>query len=120
MKARPRRASRRQGRQCRAISRTPRRSWAEQHERDQMGSKDILSSRSIRDDYVPKDDYLSREFAQLEAEYLWPKIWLNACRVEEIPEPGDFVTFDIARDSVIVMRGKDGSLKAFHNACPHR
>jgi len=29
----------------------------------------------IRDDYIPKDSYFSREFAQFEEERLWPKVW---------------------------------------------
>lgn len=79
-----------------------------------------LSSQAVRDDYVPKDDYISRDFAKLEAKYLWPKIWQIACRAEEIPAAGDVVNYDIGDDSIIVLRDADGALRAYFNACPHR
>jgi len=74
----------------------------------------------IRDDYIPKEDYFSREFMQLEEERLWPKIWQIACRLEEIPNRGDFVTYDIVDDSIIVVRVDADTVKAYHNVCPHR
>ncbi|HKX79338.1 MAG TPA: aromatic ring-hydroxylating dioxygenase subunit alpha [Novosphingobium sp.] len=81
---------------------------------------DPVMTDAIRDDYLPKDDYVSREFAALEAEYLWPAVWQIACRVEELPRPGSFIVYDIGKDSVVVLRGNDGELRAFFNACPHR
>jgi hypothetical protein len=45
--------------------------------------------QAIRDDFIPKEDYLSAEFARLEEEYLWPQVWQVACREEEIPLPGN-------------------------------
>ncbi len=81
---------------------------------------DPLSTDDIRDDFVPKDVYFSPHFAKLEAEYLWPHVWQIACRLEEIPNVGDFVTYDILDDSIIVVRNTKDTVKAFHNACPHR
>src|SRR3954447_4608707 len=43
-----------------------------------------------------------------------------ACRLEEIPEPGDFVTYEILDQSVIVLRAEDGEVRAFQNTCRHR
>jgi phenylpropionate dioxygenase-like ring-hydroxylating dioxygenase large terminal subunit len=74
----------------------------------------------VRPDFVPKDAYISKDFLRLEAERLWPKVWLIACREEEIPRAGDFVTFDIADQSIIVVRQADGGVGAFHNVCQHR
>lgn len=74
----------------------------------------------VRDDFVPKDVYHSREFFELEKERLWPYVWQIACREEEIPSVGDFVTYDIVDDSIIVVRTKPDEIKAFHNVCPHR
>ncbi|MFD2135303.1 Rieske 2Fe-2S domain-containing protein [Novosphingobium resinovorum] len=51
---------------------------------------------------------------------LWRKVWLQAGRVEDIPEVGDFITFDIVHDSVIVVRASADEIHAFHNVCPHR
>jgi phenylpropionate dioxygenase-like ring-hydroxylating dioxygenase large terminal subunit len=69
---------------------------------------------------VPAQDYISKEFLALENERVWPKVWLMACREEEIPEAGDFFAFDIVRDSILIVRQPDGELKAFHNVCQHR
>ena len=74
----------------------------------------------VRDDFVPKDVYYSPEFARLEAEALWPRVWQIACRLEEIPNIGDYVTYDIVDDSIIVVRVSDSAVKAYHNSCPHR
>jgi phenylpropionate dioxygenase-like ring-hydroxylating dioxygenase large terminal subunit len=76
--------------------------------------------QDVRDDFIPKDVYFSREFARLEAEQLWPRVWQIACRLEEIPNVGDYVTYDILDDSIIVVRESETTIKAFHNSCPHR
>lgn len=65
------------------------------------------------------ENYLSRDFARGENEHLWSKVWLVAGRVEELAEVGDFLTFNIANESIVVARGKNG-LVAYHNVCPHR
>jgi phenylpropionate dioxygenase-like ring-hydroxylating dioxygenase large terminal subunit len=43
-----------------------------------------------------------------------------ACREEEIPKVGDFYTYDIVDQSIIVIRTAADEIKAFHNVCPHR
>lgn len=65
------------------------------------------------------DNYLSRDFARAENERLWSKVWLVAGREEELTNVGDFLTFNIANESIVVVRAKDG-LIAYHNVCPHR
>ncbi|MFI5047215.1 MAG: Rieske 2Fe-2S domain-containing protein, partial [Acidimicrobiia bacterium] len=70
--------------------------------------------------HVPRERYFDREFFELEKEHLWPHVWQVACREEEIPEPGEFVEYEICDDSIIVVRQPDRSVKAFHNACRHR
>ena len=75
---------------------------------------------AIRDDFVPREDYFDPEFARCEAENLWPKVWQMACRLEEIPAVGDFVTYEILTDSIIVVRTGENEVQAFHNSCPHR
>jgi len=75
---------------------------------------------AIRPDFVPKEGYLSREFAQREAQRLWPRVWQVACRLEEIPRVGDFVTYDILDESIIVVRTSEREIKALFNVCQHR
>ena len=85
-----------------------------------MARKTQFPASEVRDDFIPKEDYLSRDFAALEAEHLWPKVWQIACRLEEIPNKGDYVTYDILDESIVVVRGNDDTVNAFYNACPHR
>jgi phenylpropionate dioxygenase-like ring-hydroxylating dioxygenase large terminal subunit len=70
--------------------------------------------------HVPRERYFDREFFELEKEFLWPRVWQMACRLEEIPEPGDFVEYEICDQSIILVRQGDMSVKAFYNACRHR
>jgi phenylpropionate dioxygenase-like ring-hydroxylating dioxygenase large terminal subunit len=70
-------------------------------------------------DRVPKQRYFDPDFFALEAELLWPRVWQMACRLEEIPEVGDFVEYEILDQSVVVVRTDDG-VRAFQNACRHR
>ena len=75
---------------------------------------------TIRPDFLAKDVYISSEVVQLEREKLWPRVWQVACREEELKAVGDFVTYDVAGQSIIVVRAREGHLKAFHNTCQHR
>jgi phenylpropionate dioxygenase-like ring-hydroxylating dioxygenase large terminal subunit len=70
--------------------------------------------------HVRKEEYLSKDFAELEDRLLWPTVWQMACHETEIVNAGDYVTYDIGDESVIVARGNDGEIKAHHNVCPHR
>lgn len=78
------------------------------------------SKVAITPDRIPVDAYIARDYVQLEKERLWPKVWQMACRAEEIPNPGDFYTYDIADESISVVRKQDGSVAAYFNVCPHR
>ncbi|MGA2396740.1 MAG: aromatic ring-hydroxylating dioxygenase subunit alpha [Steroidobacteraceae bacterium] len=79
-----------------------------------------FSADAVRDDFVPREDYFDMEFARHEAENLWPRVWQIACRLEEIRNVGDYVTYDILKDSIIVVRSAAEKVSAFHNSCPHR
>ncbi len=71
-------------------------------------------------DRVPKERYFDPDFYRLETEQLWPRVWQMACRLEEIPEPGDFAEYEILDQSVVVIRTEDYGVRAFENACRHR
>ena len=60
-----------------------------------------MSSESVRADFVPSSDYISRKFLELENERVWPRVWLMACREEELASPGAYVVFDVVRDSIL-------------------
>lgn len=69
---------------------------------------------------VPAEAYVSPEYAKAERDKLWRKVWLQAGRLEDIPEVGNYITFDIIDDSVIIVRSSETEIRAFHNVCPHR
>ena len=84
-----------------------------EHRPSTLGTHDVHTSA-----------YTSQEIHDLEVEKLWKKVWQWACRLEEIPNVGDHVVYDVAHLSVIVVRveeGNDpGAVKAYYNVCLHR
>ncbi|MDB6162233.1 MAG: aromatic ring-hydroxylating dioxygenase subunit alpha [Gammaproteobacteria bacterium] len=68
----------------------------------------------------PVEAYLSQEYARAEGDRLWSKVWLHAGRVEEIPDVGDYLTFDVGEDSIVMVRSSPDTIKAYHNVCSHR
>lgn len=73
----------------------------------------------VREDFVPKEHYVSDLMGRLERERLWPRVWQVACREEELHRPGSYILYDIGDQSIIVLRSESG-ISAFHNVCPHR
>ncbi len=73
-----------------------------------------------RADRIPVQRYFDPEFYALERERLWSRVWQMACRLEEIPNPGDYSVYDIFDQSIIITRVDAHTVKAYHNACRHR
>ncbi len=71
-------------------------------------------------DRAPKERYFDPDFYQMEVELLWPRVWQMACRLEEIPQPRDYVEYEILDQSIVVVRTDDLGVRAFQNACRHR
>jgi phenylpropionate dioxygenase-like ring-hydroxylating dioxygenase large terminal subunit len=69
---------------------------------------------------MPKSVYTSAAFAAQERAEIFAKDWLCAGRAETLKEPGDYLTMTIAGEPVIVLRDKDGQLRAMSNVCRHR
>jgi phenylpropionate dioxygenase-like ring-hydroxylating dioxygenase large terminal subunit len=71
---------------------------------------------------VPTDTCTSPELFELERDRIFRTVWLNVGREEDLPEPGNFFVRDlaIAKTSVLLVRGKDRKIRAFHNVCRHR
>ena len=68
----------------------------------------------------PVDAFISREYAAAENEQLWSKVWQMAGRVEDVPEVGNFITYNVGDESIVIIRTSPDALKAFCNVCPHR
>lgn len=71
---------------------------------------------------VPVEPCTSPEFFAKERDKIFGHVWLNVGREEEIPEPGDYFVRELAvcNTSILVARGSDGVIRAFHNVCSHR
>lgn len=71
---------------------------------------------------IPVEPCVSPEFYEQERQKVFLKSWLKVGRVEEIAKVGDYKVKKLAfaKTSVILMRGKDGQIRGFHNTCSHR
>ncbi|MDG1746150.1 MAG: aromatic ring-hydroxylating dioxygenase subunit alpha [Planktomarina sp.] len=69
---------------------------------------------------LPGWAYFSQELFELECDTLFKTHWQFVCHVNEAAEIGAYVTFDLAGERALVIRGHDGILRAFHNLCRHR
>ena len=69
---------------------------------------------------IDPEAYISEDYACAERDQLWRKVWLQAGRLEDIPNVGNYITYDIGDDSVIIVRTGADEIKAYHNVCPHR
>jgi phenylpropionate dioxygenase-like ring-hydroxylating dioxygenase large terminal subunit len=78
------------------------------------------ADQPVRGDPITADRYISKEWMELETENLWPRIWHLGGVLGEFEEEGDFVRHDFGKESVIMVKQADGSIKAFYNSCPHR
>lgn len=64
--------------------------------------------------------YTSPEVFQEDLARIWRRYWLYAGHTCQIPRPGDWFTYAVGSDLVIVVRGEKGEIRAFHNTCRHR
>lgn len=69
---------------------------------------------------MPKSVYTSPEFAAAEQAHIFAQDWLCAGRAESLPNPGDYLTMQIAGEPVIILRDRDGDLRGMSNVCRHR
>jgi glycine betaine catabolism A len=65
-------------------------------------------------------EYCSADVFELERRRLFQGTWFCIGRAEDAPHPGSFVVADVAGESVVVIHGDDGTLRAFLNVCRHR
>ena len=60
------------------------------------------------------------EFYEFEQHKLFPRTWCAVAFASDLPDPGDALPVTLAGWPLILLRGEDGSLRAFHNICRHR
>jgi len=69
---------------------------------------------------LPAWVYNHAEMTRLELERILLPSWQIVCHKNSIPKPGDFQTFDLGPESILVLRDRDGTIRGFHNVCRHR
>lgn len=71
---------------------------------------------------IAYEDSFSREFYELETEAVFRRSWLNIGRVEDLPRRGSYFTKELRflNASLLIIRGMDDEIRAFHNVCSHR
>lgn len=69
---------------------------------------------------LPAWVYNHPDMTRLELERVLRPSWQVACHVSSIPNPGDFVSFELGPDSIVVVRDKERQVRAYHNVCRHR
>jgi phenylpropionate dioxygenase-like ring-hydroxylating dioxygenase large terminal subunit len=83
-------------------------------------SRDKAPEPPLSDGPLDGERYWSPEFMRREWDGLWTKVWLIAGRVDQLQKPGDYLTWEIGRESILCSRGTDGRIRAFYNVCQHR
>src|SRR5215467_6627647 len=71
---------------------------------------------------ISYEDSISPEFFEAEREAIFKRCWLNVGRVEQVAKAGSYFTRELAaaHTSIILVRGSDQKIRAFHNICRHR
>lgn len=72
------------------------------------------------DSFMDPRGYFSEAFYDLEMREVFPRSWIFVCDVQDVSQPGDYVTETIGYEPVVVVRGDDGVIRAFSNVCTHR
>ena len=69
---------------------------------------------------LPSSWYTSAQVFALEKERIFCREWLCVARAEELPEPGAFRVLEVLGESILLVRNREGQLRAFYNVCRHR
>ena len=78
-------------------------------------ARPLLEARTL-----PRWCYVSEEFYEREIERIFMRTWNFVDRVEAIPNPGDYIAVETFAGPIIVVRDREGEIRAFANSCRHR
>jgi nitrite reductase/ring-hydroxylating ferredoxin subunit len=79
-----------------------------------------IPSGSAEPESYGVEAYVSPEYARAERDRLWRRVWQQVGRIEELPEVGSFLSYDILDDSILIVRSAPDRLRAYYNVCSHR
>src|SRR5687768_13232763 len=69
---------------------------------------------------LPREFYCSEDVFELEMEKIFLAHWRFAGHESQIPRRGDFLTYEIGGENIIIVRGNDDRIRSFLNVCRHR
>ena len=69
---------------------------------------------------LERDFYAASEVFEADLARIFHRHWLFAGYAFQVAAPGDFFTYRVGGESIVVVRGRDGEIRAFHNVCRHR
>ncbi|MFD4707067.1 aromatic ring-hydroxylating dioxygenase subunit alpha [Gottfriedia sp. NPDC058432] len=69
---------------------------------------------------LPYKTYVSQEIFDTERKKIFSKNWIFVGHTSQVKKVGDFFTFEVAGESILVTHANDGNIRAFYNICPHR
>ena len=85
------------------------------------GLPDVPASTPEEDDQsLPAWIYHDADFFEAEKRAVFRRSWQLVCHHNDIPKAGDYHTLDLLGESLLALRGEDGTVRAFHNVCRHR
>ncbi len=85
-----------------------------------LKAADLRVRPLARAETIPSAWYTDPEFHALDRDAIFATAWQHVADVHQLQTPGDHVVTDVAGEPVIVVRGRDGALRAFYNVCRHR
>ena len=98
-----------------------------EHHRPAFPIPPARGRRTARPDRQPRSGpqpgravLLSQQVFDLDMEAIFARHWIHVAVEPDIPEPGDYITVDVGRHSVVIVRDDDQQIRAFHNVCRHR
>ena len=86
-------------------------------------------TKEVRDVSIPKNwsrkglpswSYFSPSMLELEKEFVFYNHWQIICHTSDIKDNGNFITFDICSERILVLKDEKGKIRAFNNLCRHR
>jgi choline monooxygenase len=92
-----------------------------------MRTQSLSEIIALYDDHAPLSEaatipalwYVDARIADLEIQNVFSKTWQVIGRTDQVEKPGDFITFTLAGEPIVAVRGNDGQLRAFYNVCRH-
>src|SRR5438477_11692036 len=79
-----------------------------------------LLGRSSSGCTLPQPFYTDPDLYAFDVSAIFGRSWLMIGFEAELPDPGSYMATTIGRNPIVVVRGRDGEIRAFHNTCRHR